>query len=248
VTDRSRHATVGGRYRGTALGLGRWRRPAFAAILGFALLTTLAPIAILLVFSFARKWGYYHIEHAWTTDNWTRVFTDRTFLSSLGNSLQLGVGTAIIGMAGFSILAYTIVRTRFVWRGTIDVLTWFPSVLPGIILSLGLLDLYLGSPIFRPLYNSILGMVIATFIGCMTIGVQVIKTNLMQLGVELEESARISGASWWQAHRAVILPLTMPSVLLCGTISFTSRSGMSVASCSSGRPEPGRFPCFNSIT
>jgi iron(III) transport system permease protein len=220
ATNRSQNATVGGRYRNTTIALGWWRRPAFAVILGFALLTAVVPIAILLVFSFARKWGYYHIEHPWTTDNWTRVFTDQTFLASLNNSLQLGVGTAIAGMAGFSLLAYLTVRSRFAWRGTLDVLTWLPSVLPGIILSLGLLDFYLGSPIFRPLYGSILGLVIATFISCMTIGVQVIKINLIQLGSELEEAAHVAGASWWQTYRRVILPLTMPSVLLCGTLSF----------------------------
>jgi iron(III) transport system permease protein len=220
VTSRSRNATVGGRFRGTAIALGRWRRPVFGAILGFALLTTVVPIGILIVFSFATKWGYYTIPHPWTTDNWTRVFTDRTFLASFSNSLQLGAGTAVAGMAGFSVVGYIAVRTRFAWRGTLDVLTWLPSALPGIILSLGLLDLYLGSPVFRPLYGGILGMVIATFIGCMTIGVQVIKSNLMQLGAELEESAWIAGGNWFQAYRRVILPLTMPTILLCGTLSF----------------------------
>lgn len=220
TTNRSQSATVGGRYRNTTIALGRWRRPAFAVILGFALLTAVVPIAILLVFSFARKFGYYQIEHPWTTDNWTRVFTDQTFLASLNNSLQLGVGTAIAGMVGFSLLAYLTVRSRFAWRGTLDVLTWLPSVLPGIILSLALLDFYLGSPIFRPLYGSILGLIIATFISCMTIGVQVIKINLIQLGSELEEAAHVAGASWWQTYRRVILPLTMPSILLCGTLCF----------------------------
>ena len=93
-------------------------------------------------------------------------------------------------------------------------------MLPGIILSLGLLYLYLGSPAIRPIYGSIFGMVIATFIGCMTIGVQVVKNNLIQIEAEMEGAARVTGATRWQVYRFVILPLTMPSVLLCGTISF----------------------------
>lgn len=220
VMSRTGHATVGGHYRGNLITLGRWRRPVFGAILGFALLTTLVPIVVLFVFSFAKKWGYYNIDNPWTVENWTRVLTDRTFLASLKNSLSLGIGTAIAGMVGFSIVGNIIVRSRFAWRSALDFLTWLPSLLPGIILSLGLLYLYLDSPAIRPMYGSIFGMVIATFIGCMTLGVQVIKSNLMQLGPELEDAARVTGANRWQVYRFVILPLTMPTVLLCGTISF----------------------------
>lgn len=220
VTNRAGHATVGRDFRRKLIDLGRWRRPVFAATLGLALLTTLVPIAVLFVFSFAKKWGYYSIDDPWTVGNWTRVLTDRTFLASLANSLALGIGTAIAGMMGFSIIGYVIVRTRFAWRSALDFLTWLPSLLPGIILSLGLLYFYLDSPAVRPIYGSIFGMVVATFIGCMTIGVQVIKSNLMQLGAELEESARVAGANGWRVYGTVILPLNMPSVLLCGTISF----------------------------
>jgi iron(III) transport system permease protein len=172
------------------------------------------------VFSFARKWGYYSIDDPWTVGNWTRVLSDRTFVASLKNSIYLGVGTAIAGMIGFSIVANIIVRTRFAWRSALDFLAWFPSLLPGIILSLGLLYCYLGSPVLRPVYGSIFGMVVATLIGCLTIGVQVVKSNLMQIGAELEGAARVTGANRWQVYRFVILPLTMPSVLLCGIISF----------------------------
>lgn len=220
VTSRNRHATIGGRYRSAPIALGRWRLPAFAAILGLALLTTLVPIVVLLVSSFASKWGYEGIEHPWTMSNWTRVLTDRTFLDSLSNSLQLGAYTAVAGMVAFSVVGYIIVCTRFRMRAALDLLTWLPSVLPGIILSLGLLYLLLGSALLRPIYGTISGMAIATFIGSMTVGVQVIKNHLMQLGPELEEAARVAGENWWQAYRDVTLPLTMPTVLLCGTFCF----------------------------
>jgi iron(III) transport system permease protein len=240
VTSRNRHATIGGRYRGTAIALGRWRLPAFAAILGLALLTTVVPIIVLLVFSFARKWGYDGIEHPWTLSNWTRVLTDRIFLDSLGNSLQLGAWTAVAGMVGFSIVGYIIVSTRFRMRAALDFLTWLPSVLPGIILSLGLLYLLLGSALFKPLYGSMAGMVIATVTGCMTVGVQIIKNHLSQLGPELEEAARVAGENGWQAYRDVTLPLTMPTVLLCGTFCFALaiRNVSNVAFITSARTRP----------
>lgn len=220
VTSRNTYTTVGGRYRGTRIELRRWKYPAFVVVLALALLTTLVPLVMLTVGSFTKKWGFFDIAEPWTTDHWTRVLGDRTFLVSFKNSLLLGIGTALLGMVVFSIVGYITVRTRFALRGSMDFLTWLPSVLPGIILSLGLLWLFLGTPLFKPLYGSIAGLIIATFIGCMTIGVQMIKANLVQLGAELEESGRISGGTWWQMYRNVILPLTMPVTLLTGALSF----------------------------
>jgi iron(III) transport system permease protein len=220
ITSRNTYTTVGGRYRGARIELRRWKVPAFVVVLALALLTTVVPLVMLAIGSFTKKWGFFDIAEPWTTGHWTRVLGDRIFLTSLKNSILLGIGTALLGMVVFSIVGYITVRTRFALRGSLDFLTWLPSVLPGIILSLGLLWLFLGTPFFKPLYGSIAGLVIATFIGCMTIGVQMIKSNLVQLGVELEESGRISGGSWWQMYRHVILPLTMPVTLLTGALSF----------------------------
>jgi iron(III) transport system permease protein len=221
VTERRQYTTVSGRFRGTKIALRGWKYPVFVVILALALLTTVVPVATLLLGSFTKKFGFFEMAQPWTTANWTRVFADRVFLTSLQNSIWLGIGTAILAMAGFSIIGYVVVRTRFALRGALDFLTWLPSVLPGIILSLGLLWLFLDTPFLRPFYGSLVAMIVATFVGTMTIGVQIIKSNLLQLGTELEESARIGGGNWWQMYWHVIIPLTMPVMLLVGALSFS---------------------------
>lgn len=221
ITSGRKYTTVSGRYRGSKIALRGWRYPVFAAIFALGLLTTLLPIAMLLVGSFTKKFGFFQIEQPWTLANWVQVFADPVFMKSLRNSVLLGVGTAVLGMAGFSVIGYIAVRSRFVLRGALDFLSWLPSVLPGIILSLGLLWLFLDTPLLRPLYGSLGAMIVATFVSTMTIGVQIIKSNLLQLGAELEESARISGGSWKHMYWHVILPLTMPVMLLVGALSFS---------------------------
>ena len=44
----------------------------------------------------------------------------------------------------------------------------------------------------------------------MPLGVQIIKSGLMQLGGELEEASRIAGASWWTTYRRIVLRLMAP--------------------------------------
>jgi iron(III) transport system permease protein len=104
----------------------------------------------------------------------------------------------------------------------LDFVSWLPVTLPGIILGLGLLSLFLGNPFLRPLYGTVGIMVIASLIGRMTTSVQIIKSNLTQLGSDIEEAARVNGGSWWQAFANVLLPLIIPALLLVGTLSFIS--------------------------
>ena len=54
----------------------------------------------------------------------------------------------------------------------------------------------------------------------MPLGVQIIKSGLMQLGPELEEASRIAGASWWSTYRRIVLRLMTPTLLAVGMITF----------------------------
>jgi iron(III) transport system permease protein len=38
--------------------------------------------------------------------------------------------------------------------------------------------------------------------------------------MDLEEAARVSGASWWDGMRYVVLPLITPALVLVGAITF----------------------------
>src|SRR5262249_29652610 len=48
------------------------------------------------------------------------------------------------------------------------------------------------------------------------------KTGLLQIGTELEETARVGGASWWRTYRRVLLPLLAPTAITVGLLSFLS--------------------------
>ena len=65
-------------------------------------------------------------------------------------------------------------------------------------------------------------LVLATVIANMTLGVQVLKTNMVQLGAEMEEAARTSGASWWYGFRKIVAPILMPTLVLVGVLNFIS--------------------------
>lgn len=232
--------TVGGRYQGHKQRLGKWRWPIFGFLLAGALLITLIPLVFLTLASFMARFGYFHVPKPWTALHWSRVIEDSVFLESFKNTLVLAGATALLSVLLFTLIAYIVIRTRFVGRAVLDMVSWLPSTLPGIILGLGLLSLFLGTPLLRPLYGSMFLLIVATVIAGMTLGVQVIKGALTQLAVELEEAAKVSGASAWRSFRDVVLPIIAPSLLLVGAVSFiaAARNVSTVALIATSRTRP----------
>jgi len=233
-------ATVGGRYKGHKRSLGKWRWPVFASLLAVASVITIIPLLFLTLASFMARFGYFNVPKPWTVVHWSRVIEDSVFLQSLKNTLVLAGATALASVVLFTLIAYIIIRTRFVGRATLDMVSWLPSTLPGIILGLGLLSVFLGTPFLRPLYGSMFLLVTATVISSMTLGVQVIKSALTQLAVELEEAAKVAGGSGWNSFYDIVLPIIAPNLLLVGTLSFiaAARSVSTVALIATSHTRP----------
>ena len=97
-----------------------------------------------------------------------------------------------------------------------------PSTVPGIILSLGFLWLFLGTPFLRPMYGTTFVLILVTALGSITLATQITKASLLQLGNELEERIQASGATWWYTVRHVVLPLVAPTIAVVGIIAFAS--------------------------
>jgi iron(III) transport system permease protein len=167
-----------------------------------------------------KLFGFFNIAEPWTLANWRTVLADELFLRSLQNTLVLAVGTAVATIAVHSVIAYIAVRTRYAGRRALDFISWLPFTVPGIILGLALLWLFLGVAILKPLYGTTALLIVAGVIAGMPLGVQIIKSGLLQLGGELEEASRVAGASWWATYRRIVLRLMAPTLMAVGMITF----------------------------
>jgi iron(III) transport system permease protein len=85
-----------------------------------------------------------------------------------------------------------------------------------------LLWLFLGNALFRPFYGTVTLLIIASMISGMPLGTQIIKTNLVQIGSDMEEASLIAGANWWATYRRIVLALMMPILVLVGVMNFIS--------------------------
>jgi iron(III) transport system permease protein len=202
--------------------LGRWRYPAFALVLTFALIVTIVPTFLLLIGTFMRLFGFFSIADPWTLDNWRATLNDPVLLRSVWNTLAIGLGAGVIGVLFYALIAYMIVKTRHAGRSLLDFLSWLPWSIPGILLGVALLWTFLQTRIFLPIYGTIYLLMIAMVIKSMPFGTQMIKSVLIQLGSDLEEASKVCGGTWLHTFRRVILPLAMPALITVGLVGFIS--------------------------
>ena len=134
--------------------------------------------------------------------------------------MSVAGSAAIFGVIIFSLIGYVLVRTKLLGRGVLDSICWLPSAIPGVLAGLGLLWMFLGTPIFRPFYGTLFLLVIASVLGGVTLATQILKANFVQLGKELEEASRMSGAGFWKTYFTVMLPLMAQTMVLVGVLKF----------------------------
>jgi len=222
LSGRFSHATIGGKFSSRTQDLGAWKWPLFWILATMLFIMTILPTVMLLVGSFMKIFGVTELDNPWTTRHWFVTFGRDDLMRSFKNTMWLGLASAGLGMVLYTAIAYYIVKTRHAGRRVLDFLTWVPTVIPGIVISLAILEMFVAVPMLRVSYGTIWAMVFAVLLGSMTIGIQITRSGLVQLKSELEEASWTSGGSHWYTFRRIILPLVAPVVTVVGLQTFAT--------------------------
>jgi iron(III) transport system permease protein len=212
------YQTVTGKgFRPRPVQLGAWRIPAVIFIVVYFLVAVVAPLLMLAYMSTQR---FYSPPTRQTLSNMSldmygKVIHNDLIVTALKNSVILGLGSAttIILLTAFA--SWIVVRTRIPGRWLVDNLAFTPLVIPGLVLGVALLFVYLrlNRDFHIAIYGSLWILFIAYLTRYMPYGMRYSSTSMYQIGRELEESAQTSGASWFQSFRRVLLPLLAPGLI-----------------------------------
>lgn len=151
---------------------------------------------------------------------WEALFSIRT--ASVGraflNSLVVGVGTVVLVVATSALAAYPLARMQFPGRDLIFALLVGSLMVPGVI---NLVPLYLvvHQMDWLSTYQALIVPEAATSFG---FGVFLLRQFFQGLPREIEEAARIDGASTWQIFSQILLPLSQPALAALAIFAFRS--------------------------
>ena len=203
------YTTVSGRgYQARPIDLGRWRWLPFGAIVGFFVVFGALPFAVLLLNSFMQISGFLSWEML-TTTHWSDALGRTAVLTSIRDTLIVSVAAATLGIVVSALIAYVVTRTTWTGRTVLDLVAWAPWAVPGLVMSLG----FLWAFVWLPIYGTLWLLVLVFVARGLPVGSRFFTATMVQIGAELEESARIHGASWRRAFVRVWVPLLRPAIL-----------------------------------
>jgi iron(III) transport system permease protein len=208
-------STVTGKgFRPRPLELRRARPVVGLVVFVYFAVTTLLPVGILVYASLLPF--YQGVSFDAFADmsfrSYEALFADRTLPRATQNSILLAVASAAIVVVLSAIAAWLIVRTKVRGRWIVDQLAFLPMVVPGIVLGLAIGFVYLRNPLPFQVYGTLLILLFAYVTRFMPYGMRYAISSLEQVAGELEESAQVSGASWWRTFTRILVPLILPGL------------------------------------
>lgn len=211
-----KYAAIGGKGgRATRLRLGTSGQIVALTLIALWLLSAVVlPIGGIALRAFVDAWGQgvTYAEHL-TIMHFKELLNVPSLFHGIINSILIAtVGGAVavflyllVGLAGFR------------WQGAglaiLDYSVLLPRALPGLIIGLAFFWVYLFIPFLTPLRPTLFSLLSAYIIVGLSYGLRLIQATLLQVGAELEESARTCGASITQAWRDIVIPIIRPGLV-----------------------------------
>ncbi|MEO7197178.1 MAG: carbohydrate ABC transporter permease [Solirubrobacterales bacterium] len=211
----------------SALPIKRRRRKSGGVGLGFyisaGLLVTLsiAPILWVLKMSIVTRTELFDspppiIPKALTLSSYDTIFTDPTFIRGLLNSVLIAGSATFLCLLLGAPAAYAFARLRFRFRTFlmtgILALAFFPAVAV-------IAPLFIEFKQFQ-LLNTYWAVIITDTVFILPLTVWIMSAFFRQLPRDLEDAAKVDGATTMQAFRKIILPIAAPGVATAAIIAF----------------------------
>jgi iron(III) transport system permease protein len=201
--------TLGGKSSGhRRLRLQRSRWPLNLLVGGFLVIAVLLPIGAVIFASFQPYPGRYQ---DFSLQHYIKVLNTPRVLDSLRITLTMAVSVGLSTMLLAVWVAQSLRQLKGCKAAWMRFATLVPMAMPGVVTALAVTWAFVSLPGFKQLYGSLWLVVIALLVGATPFAIQVANAAIVQIAPELQESARISGASATRAMVDVVLRLVAPA-------------------------------------
>jgi len=211
-----RYAVITGKgYRPRVFSLGYWRWPAFGLCFLYLTLATILPFLVLLYTSFLpfllAPSADAFAKMSWT--NYQTIFETEQLGQTLWNTLVMTLAAATGTVILSFLISLVIVRSKFRARRLLDQLAFVPHSIPGMVMGLALLWIYLQiDKTGITMFGTIWSLVVAFIISYMAYGSRALNAAVLQVHVDLEDAAKMSGAPHWRVMWRIFTPLLLPAL------------------------------------
>ena len=156
------------------------------------------------------------LPHSFDLSSFTTIFGDARFKAGLVNSVIIAGATTVICLAVGSIAAYALARLKFAFSGPVLSLILAVAFFPAVAII---------APLFLQftkwgIVNTYQSMIIPDVLFALPLTVYLLVAYFRELPLDIEEAAKVDGASPLQSFFLVTLPLSIPGVVTTGLLCF----------------------------
>lgn len=207
--------------RQKVLPLGGWKWVALAIVALWLAFTIVVPISGIALRAFVEQWGEgIRLGDVLTLENFRQVFQSADEVRAIVNTFLIGTLGGALAVACYTAVGLAGHRQHGGLARVLDYLVLIPRAVPGLLAGLAFLWLFLFVPGLKELRNTIFSVWLAYSVVWLAYGLRLISAALLQIGPELEESARTAGASPGRVVKDVTLPLIRFGLLASWLLVF----------------------------
>jgi iron(III) transport system permease protein len=217
IARSERYSIITGKgYRPRTFALGGWRWPIFGLVFLFLLFSIILPFFVLLYISFLPFVQQPSLDAVkmMSLNNYNALWDGPRMINMLKNTFLMVVTASTLTVIFSFIVSSIVVRSRFRARKLLDQLAFMPHAIPGIVMGIAFLWLFLEGRRFGiDLFGGVWSIAIAFTVGFMAYGTRSMNAAMLQIHKDLEEAAHMSGAVYWRTVWRVLMPLMLPTVV-----------------------------------
>lgn len=208
----------GGRVRPIRLGL-RGQIVAGAAVWSWLLLAVIFPVVGITLRAFVNAWGEgVTLSEHLTLENFEHLFEVSQLYRGLVNTVLIAVLGGAVAVFVYLLIALAAHRWRGAGSAALDYIVLLPRALPGLVVGLAFFWVFLFVPLLQPLRPTLISLLVAYIIVGLSYGFRLIQATLLQVAPELEESARVTGATIGRTWASVVVPIIHPGLFGAWTL------------------------------
>jgi multiple sugar transport system permease protein len=156
------------------------------------------------------------IPETFTLDNYDQIFSTNIFNAALVNSIGIASISTLISIVLASMAAYALSRLDFTGKALILSGALAIAMFPAISIIGPLFDMWRSLGLF----DTWLGLIIPYLTFTLPLAIYTLSAFFREIPWELEQAARVDGATPFQAFRKVIVPLAAPGVFTSAILVF----------------------------
>jgi multiple sugar transport system permease protein len=156
------------------------------------------------------------LPDAYDLHGYREVFRNTAIGRWLWNSFIVAAGSTGLALVAGVSGAYGLSRFRYRGKTTLALVILTTQMMPPLVLIIPIYAIFIG----LGLTDSLLGLVLGNFAFSLPVVIWMMKSIFDSIPVEIEEAARVDGASWTTIMVRVTLPIALPGLVAVSIYTF----------------------------